>query len=292
MKMNKTSALHLSIVCSAAFLIAPSVSAQLVSYDGFETYAQDGLDGDNGGTGWNSAWEAISSANVVSGGLSYSNGSISIDGGDQALSITGSSDNTFLREFDSTGLGNEIYFSFLFSPTNSDASDFYNVFLTNGTATSTNTTKQSPGQIGDLSTSSYNLGARMTRNSGIQDLSGTGYTDGETYLLVGRISNGGSSDPSGANFDLVQLWINPTSTIAGAADAEVDSDAAGAPVGSIVRLGMRSVNIGSGDDYRFDEMRIGSSFESVVTVPEPATYAWIAGITALAGLTIVRRRQR
>lgn len=278
-------------IVAMSLTLATSASATLVSYDGFESYAEAGLDGNNGGTGWDSNWSAIAGANVVSGGLSYNNGSIAIDGGSQSLKLSADSHTAILRTFDTASLGNEIYFSYLFRAGSSSANNFFNLYLTDASSTGSSAPQNSPGQIGDLSTSARQFGARLNGSSSTQQLDGS-YTDNTTYLLVGRISDQGTSGPGvgGGNFNLVELWVNPTSTIAGVPDASVDSNAADAPVGSIVRLGMRTFSAYDSSEIHFDEMRIGTVFQSVV-VPEPSTSALIVGSVILGGLLLLRRRQ-
>ena len=277
----------------ASQITLATASAALVSYDGFESYAEGALNGSNGGAGWDSAWTGVSGVDVVSGGLSYVNGDITINGGSRALAVTGADDNAFLRSFDTTSLGNEIYFSFLMNSALAAGDDFFNVFLTDAASTGTNTTKKSPGGIGDLSTSVAEFGARMNRNGNVQDVSGSSYVAEQTYLLVGRISNAGASESSGANFDMVELWVNPTSGSLGLADAVVDSNVTGTSVGSLTRIGMRSVNLSGGDTLILDEFRVGSDAASVLglaTIPEPSTAVLLAGGLVLAAAGLRRRR--
>lgn len=279
----------------ASQITLATASAALVSYDGFESYAEGGLNGSNGGSGWDSAWTGVSTVNVASGGLSYVNGDITINGGSRALAVTGANDNAFLRSFDTTSLGNEIYFSFLMNSALAAGDDFFNVFLTDAASTGTNTTKNSPGGIGDLSTSVAELSTRMARNASYKDAADSGYVAGQTYLLVGRISNAGASDGTGANFDMVELWVNPTSGSLGLADAVVDNNVTGASVGSLTRIGLRTANLSAagGDLLILDEFRVGSDAASVLglaTIPEPSTAVLLAGGLVLAAAGLRRRR--
>jgi len=277
----------LTLLTAASLLMATVGSAALVAADDFESYGTGSLSGGNGGTGWQNTWTS-NSTTVVDGGLSYSNGSVNVNGGSRSISVTSTSNNNILRQFDGAGTGNEVYFSFLFQMASGEGPEFFNVSLNSIEQTGTDANKNSPGQIGDLDTGSFDFGARMARNGG--DSSGISYGTGQTHLLVGRISNAGTSDATGANYDLVELWVDPDSSFLGTPDAFVDSNTTGTAVGSLQYINMRTANVGSGDDLRYDEFRIGTSADSVV-IPEPSTMALFAGSLLVFGLTAVRRRR-
>lgn len=55
-------------------------------------------------------------------------------------------------------------------------------------------------------------------------------------------------------------------------------------------LGFKFQNADIGDSFALDEIRIGESWSDVVTIPEPTTWALLAG--SLTTLVIFRRRRR
>ncbi|MDA3875151.1 MAG: hypothetical protein PF795_14475 [Kiritimatiellae bacterium] len=124
---------HLKTALSllACLGIATSASAALLAYDGFDSYAEGALAGNNGGSGWLSDWESNTvTADVQSGGLSYSNGSVIINGGSKAITIFGADTNNeqaILRQFTPTTSNGDLYFSYLVQSNTADVDDFYRI---------------------------------------------------------------------------------------------------------------------------------------------------------------------
>ncbi|MEM1060555.1 MAG: PEP-CTERM sorting domain-containing protein [Verrucomicrobiota bacterium] len=289
MHFQRSSILSLAFV--AIGLVALPARAQLVAFDSFETYSAGALNGSNGGTGWTAAWTATANAAVqdVSGdSLTYDGGAFSIDGGDRAIAIQGSSNPLFTRSFTNIAPGDsdEVFFSFLFRENNSTGSnDFMNFFVSN------DGDRSNSGGMGLTSASSGQFGTRVTASGATNDtdLSTTTPVAAETYFLVGRFSRDGTSgDP--LDFDLMQLWINPTTTdfsLLGTADSQVDFSSL--IDGDISFFGARTVNILAGtEEYNIDELRIGTSYLGVL-IPEPTSGALFLGAAAL--LAFRRRRQ-
>lgn len=275
--------------------MAPSsASATLVAYDGFE-YDIGGGAGLGGkgaaGSGWAGAWTS-SSGSIVADDMSYSNGSISIDGGGQSVSITGSSSTYFTRGFDTLGTspGEDIYFSFLFKlAANGAGSDYLNFWI------SDDAVRDNSAGIGDLTTNGARFGARIfgdaTGSSDGEFSSNPVYVAGTTYLLVGRISRDGVDGAAADVFDRVELWVDPTSTTLGDAAITVDFSTEIDESIGMSFIGLRTVNVGSGDDYRFDEFRVGTSAAGVLgVIPEPSSAASLLGGIAL--LAVLGRRCR
>jgi hypothetical protein len=82
----------------------------------------------------------------------------------------------------------------------------------------------------------------------------------------------------------VSVWLNPTA-LGGAAPAATLTVNYSSPNFNRVLFGQ------SGTDSRVDEMRIGTSYASVTPIPEPGTYALLAGFGVLA-FVVIRRRFR
>ncbi|MEM1060303.1 MAG: PEP-CTERM sorting domain-containing protein [Verrucomicrobiota bacterium] len=277
--------LLLSLSCLLSALAPFSqASASLLAYDGFEDYASGStLNGSNGGSGdWNAAWVANSAVDINGSGLSYLNGGISLNGGDRSFRVDASSSGTatlLSRSFDTTGGSGEVYFSFLFQATSTGNQQVFNFGL------SDDADINNAGTIGDPFSSQPNLAARTraSTSDGTDD-SGFSYSNGTTYLLVGRFSTDGSQ--SGDTWDQMELWINPDSLVAGTADATIDRTAAisGAVIDTI---NMQTSGFTGSQSFLFDELRIGTSFASVV-VPEPSSAGLLLG--AASFLVLHRRR--
>jgi hypothetical protein len=269
------------LILIATLLSAASSNAAMIAYDSFDSYAVGPLAAGNGGTGWLNPYSvATGTVNVVSGGLSYTGGSISVNGGTQAVSVQGASNsnNLITRQF-AAQTGNDIWFSFLFRPvTGAGGDDFLQFWIgANSTVNGSGALLYNSGILNDRITS-----ATGVITNGVSSISASA---GTTYFLVGRFSTAGA--PSATNYDRIELWVNPTSTAAfsGAADVTADRDT-GIATG-ITWLGVRTANLDASDDYRFDELRVGTDALSIV--PEPN--AGLMLLAGLAALIAIRRRR-
>ena len=113
-----------------------SAEATLV-YDGFEGYTTGAtLHGANGGTGWTSPYTIGASqqslVTAASGGLSYSGGSIVINGGSSSASLKNLANNNDLlvRQFTPIVGASEVWFSLVYKPVaNVDGNDFVQFWI-------------------------------------------------------------------------------------------------------------------------------------------------------------------
>jgi hypothetical protein len=281
-----------------AGIIAPSAQAGLIAYDGFQDYSagsqfESGADGAagpglNGGSGWASAWDSLNSvkskATVVAPAtpLSYSAGSITINGGNRAAQLvdtgTGAVQPLGRAFAQQTGT---VYVSLLFRPANGgtlESSDLMQFLLDSALGN-----HRPSVSFGDVVTNGAQLGARVS--TGSADTSGTtgsSFTNNTTYFLVAEFSKSGL----GANaddYDTARLFVNPTSTslpVTASASATAESG-----LTSLSVFDTRTNALDADDFYQFDELRIGDTYASVV--PEPASL----GVLAVGGLMLLRRRK-
>lgn len=232
-------------------------------YDGFETYS-GALNGENGGIGFGGAWSATSATLIIDGGLSYSNGFVKIDGGEKALSIGDFSDVAFKRDVDMVA-GDELYFSFLVRTTVTSGV-WFQLYL--GAESGT----ERYHSIGNLNTTTANLGVRA-ENSNYTVRSGIGMISDETYLLVGRVSRDGSTGDS-SQYDLTELWVNPgEEKTLGEPDAVLDHATVMSSI--LPAIGLRTYQVDGTEGLTIDELRIGDSYEDVVTILDPQVGLYI-----------------
>lgn len=274
---------------SAFLLLAGHLSATSLAVDSFDYTDGDGLSGLNGGSGWAGAWtNPGTDAVIASPGLGYTG----VDAAYTAFPSTGNAvdasgapnnrrllDTSASGTFDDAGLvgtGGDVGGSGV-----SSGSLYGSVLLSSPDFTAAGTRVLM--EFGPTTSDPF----RIQQNGGganfeITDLSnnnlGTGSlaVGGNDLLLVWRIDFGGSGS------DDITLWMSPTS--------EADSSISLSSTRDIAfdRLTMRGV--GSSNDYTYDEIRFGTSFNDVVPVPEPNVFALMLSAIA-AGVVFVRRRR-
>lgn len=276
------------ILAAAAACLALSTTshATLIAYDGFEGYTSNAaLQGNSGGSGWATNWSSASTVLTVSPltPITYTGGAITLSGGTRAAQVStlGTTDNVASRSF--TSQTGTVYFSFLFRiETGAGADDFIQFSLNNDTDIANS------GSIGDLS----NVSGANTFSARIGALSGgtsvqstTSAVGATTFLLVGKISK-----TTEGNYNKMSLFVNPTTlTEPGVVSASQTADAG---FTALSYFTVRVSNLESTDQYRFDELRIGTTWADVVTapIPEPSAWATLTGMAALSTVLLRRRR--
>lgn len=303
----------ISAVCVAALLLSADLAgAEVIATEDFESYAVDELienlnpspapgpygtvssnDG-SGGAGWSAAWDVNTAEHVTtdsierglyveSGGLSYSSGEISIDGGNRRLqhrnrvgSTTAVVATRALPSQTST-----TYLSFLYRPTDVGSGDFLQVGFSDDTSNAEASALLDESGGGGLST--------RAGTSGEAEIPNVTFDAGTTYLIVIKVHKAAIDDTGPYT---VTMFVNPDSlTETGGTNlsrSASNGDATG--LGSVDYLVLRKSALETGERSEFDEFRIATTFgEAVAPVPEPATLALLGlGGLAMAGL---RRRR-
>lgn len=282
---------------------ATGARGALIAADGFETYAVGSqLGSANGGYNWSGAWRTDATygatATVQSKSLVYSNGSVYVSGGSQAVRIANVTTNGQIqlagRNFASqTGT---VYFSFLFladpttTPVTADgASDGdYSQFGLDNSATGIPNPRVSVGHNSTTSVNDHSFFARVGTSAGNSTFwnQGTHFVDGQgnptPYFVVAKVSK-----VSNANYNRVDMFINPsTTTEPGSPSAFYYKSTVNSGMADVSEFCVRLSFLESTDRYYVDEVAVGDSFASVV--PEPATLA-LAGL-GLGGMLLKRRR--
>jgi hypothetical protein len=247
--------------------MATSSHAAIIAHDPF-TYANGNLNAQNGGTGWGGGWVATSTAESV-----VSN----------ALRFTGNNNDAAVRLLSTPFSSTELYFAFDFRFVGTpNSNDFLAFWLDDGSST------------GGHSSNTPNVGAKINLGPSSRDYNARFNIGGESYassqLVVGQtVQLIGKLEKVGSFYKTLSLWVNltPGITPVGPADATVTT--AGSGYGYISRIGFRTANLDSGDSVTVDDLRLGTTLESVVA-PEPASLLVWAGV-GLAGLVAARRRK-
>lgn len=236
------------------------------------------LDGQNGGTGFDAAWSAAAlsaGTDVVtpSTSLDYVQGGVHNHGGNHALSIN-PTNASGTRSLDGS-LSDDVYVSFMVRLESGTLEN--NDFIAIGLGANDNVS------IGIKANNGGSAGPEdfyVRTNTGNSTYAGE-ITLGDTFFIVGRLFK---DDGTGV-YDGFDLWVNPDFDDMGnpLVTATGDSDRS-----IIDGIFLRTVNLDTGDEVLFDELRIGTTWRGVVPVPTPA--ALPTGLI-LIGLAAANRRR-
>lgn len=249
----------------------------LLAYDGFDYTLGQRLDGQNGGTGWTSAWTynggGEASGSIV-GGLSYqdANGRTLLAGGGawatQADVFFAQAQRDTAASFGAAGTS--VWMSFLVGQSADPTSGVNYAMGTVGRGYTFGSDAMLGGVVGDGAAVGpfYSSAGTITLPGTAPALS--------TTLIVLRL------DFAAGGNDTMSLWFNPLlDGVARAADLTLSARDYDPVIGG--------VTLAHGDFrvFAFDEVRIGSSFAAVTpAVPEPAA-GWLFG----AGLAVLAARR-
>ena len=258
-----------NVVCGMAALaitglLAASAQAGVVAYEGFDYTAGTVLHPTaNGGTGWASAWVLRDSAGlkVATSGLSYPGLPSSV--GLALTPVVGEADQE-LRKMSSSVTGVS-YISFLVQTRSNGAS-----FLRVG---------PDGGEFASFGVKGTTLFANNSFTHDASDSLGTtgALAAGVTHLIVAKVDllNGG----------LLSVYADPTAGAAEPASPAV-TYAITAPI-SYDTIAVAGVWVGT-TNVLFDEIRVGTTFADVTSVPEPTSIALLGA----AAMGLIARRRR
>jgi hypothetical protein len=145
------------------------------------------------------------------------------------------------------------------------------------------------------SANTYNLGIRGSTTAAGTTYFSSDLTPGTTYLVVVQFTEGATAGTGG----LSSMWINPSSATFGAASAPAaDGSTAGTYSTTAANDHTSSLIIGAGiaagadpNQTLVDEIRVGTTWADVTSVPEPSTLA-LAGFGLLGLISWHRARRR
>ena len=269
------------ILTLCAWFGALTSQAQLIAYEPFNYPTGAFLTGTaSTGTGFSGDWTLSGSATII-GGLTYP----SLPTGNNAFqqSPAGQRDTVSLSTPLSSGT---VYFSFLYNQAGNNGGNANGLFLPGSGTTSLYVGLTAPwsGTAGQLG-----LGTIATTSAGATGLSsvlaqmpgpGQLMNYNQTNLIVVRID----FNTSGNN-DTVSLWLNPTAGVtapAGNINApNPDLVYSAYDVGTISGIGLNFQGGGAAEQY--DEIRVGTSFGSVVGATAGATVPTTLALSVTSG---------
>jgi hypothetical protein len=244
------SARHVATALLAGLTLGAGARAQLIAYDGFSNGPIANLGGSNGGAGWAGPWQDLFSslmASVGGPGLTYPG--LATEPGELSTPAGNLPDMAeYLRDFALPG-GNSLFVSVLVRPENSYSNWLMLRF------------GNYPQQV-DLGVpiGYYNYGLTVGRSFRLP--SNVPTIQGETTLLVLEIQ----VNP-GANHTDYFLYVNPTVGAPKPAVADVSYG-----LGPAISL-VRGIEYRGTGGFTLDEIRIGTTWESVLPVAGPTCYA-------------------
>lgn len=263
MRIGGTWSLALAAVVSLTF--GPDVSGQVIAQESFNYPAGSPLSLQNGGTGWSGGWQGFS-GDVTAGSLTDPSGTLA-SSGNSVTSAQGLGSGRNLAAAVGTP-GTTVYLGFLErrlgSPSSSDVGSVH----LSGSATI---------NLGALAGDRWGIDWELGPPTFDSRLASSTLPVGtQTALLVGRVDFALSGDA-------IRLYVNPTP---GAPEPATAAASVTVPhAGTFNSIGF----FNSGNNYAYDELRLGPTFESVTPVPEPSGFVLVGG--ALVGGWAVRRRR-
>ena len=261
----------------AAFILSISIShgyAGLIAYDGFNYTASSSLNGTSGGGsfGFSTPWLANAGSAVTGTGLSYPGLDVTGNAGNPGAGATNLTD---YRTFANLN-GATTWFSFLYQ--NPDTQNgMTGITIGSGNASITSSPDITGTQgffIGQTGPAGY-LSLTAVGNVENYELGISEYTANATNLIVVELSY------SDATSGIINAWVNPSLSSPGGPNLSN-----GFFLQNLDQIGFIAEN----GDLKADEIRIGTSFASVV--PEPSSFGYLASAVLLCLVARWRHKKK
>lgn len=259
-------------------------NASILIVDDFESYAEGAL---TGGDWTVSENYGTATAAVQAGGLSYTNGEISFDGGNRHLLLTlpsysgsDASDDFIKKTFaaQTGGTDSTVYFRYTFQQVSTDGRDFINIGMSGNDEAARPSRTSSAALV--LRPSGQNQYRAWDVAGGRTESSDMG-VDQNVHLVIGRVT----FDSDGN--ETVSFTLNPNSLTENTNSWTTISRNLG--VTEFNTFGVFA-NRNANGTLALDNIAIADTWNAIA-VPEPSTYAAILGLLAL-GVVAYRRRRR
>jgi MYXO-CTERM domain-containing protein len=272
-----------------------SARADLVGFDSFESYtAGSNIHGQSGGTGWGGAWSVLPIGSSTAGTTAVSSTSITYNhggatlGGGKSLLLSNTSNGTQRNVFESVNTaGSDYYVSMIFQFSGS-------VFA--GWQALDNDPSINNDSIG-LVAQNGSVAARVDDVTSPVNSSSPGnvagfVSAGTTYFMVIEYTGW-----TGTNYSTVNVWINPNTGDQSASSVSAtytdpstgDGGGSAGFLGLYVRTLIDSTPVA--ESMLIDDLRVGTDWGSVTTIPEPGS-ASLAAAGAAALFALAGRRRR
>jgi len=242
---------------------------EYVAYDGFEGYASGDLNGQGvvAADEWLIPWVAwTSSVHVVASPLFYQNGEVQVDGGTQAVALVNIDALNTLRRVFVKQDDKAVYFSALVQ-VNNQSQNLLSMGLQDQTLGGPGTDNSSgfdfayPG--GFINAEVYDVG--IATPASVRVSTAVPVVSNETYFIVSRITRTGSDLHYGSS----EVLVNP-STITEPSTGWTKATLTTMSSDVLDKINIRSHFMSEGEVYLIDEIRIGTTYASVVPAAPPA----------------------
>lgn len=276
------------ISCALTGFIIPKVQSQLIQENfltGAGNYSTGSVVGQNPTVpGFSGAWATpgTSTASISSTNLTYSNpsGTVSSAGGSLFIDATG---GRVFRNLSSTvdvNSNTTIYVSLMMQNSLTGNATQYRAFELKDSSASGDAGRILQLGFSNSDFGTLNYGFRVNNSNSLQGNLGISNTSTNFFVIKLTLS-------STPNQDAVTIWANPTN---------LGSEALSGP--GVTLTGFSFANNFSRVQFsgftagttNFDALRIGDSWQTVSTIPEPST--WVLLAASLTGLVVMRRRRR
>ena len=266
--------------------------ADALLYEGFD-YSAGALAGQNGGTGFTTAWSSSGAGGdvVTAPGKTYSSGGdLDVVGNFTTVSNSGTAGS--FRNFSTiTAATSTTYWISMIASTSGIVPGSGNDAASIEIRNASNVELLSVGAFG--SSANWRIRARSSNRatSGFSDAGDTSNSGTDAFLLI-RVD----VDTSGAGADNIYFWTDPTlgaePTIVSAESSITGTNFWDADEFSISRIRSGVINSGSTGDktLNYDEFRLGTTFADVTPIPEPGVFALV--LSSILGVIGIGRRRR
>ena len=257
--------------------------AAVLLQENFDNLNAGALSGDN-----SNGWTAVSGVNVAAGGISYSNGAITINGGANRVESTLLSGGTGspLATKGFAAQSGEVWFSFTLRVDSSANNSRYWFWVSDTTDINTGAT----GTVANSNTANRTIFSEIRINTSVSSTSVvSSAVDDQTYFFVAKLSKNGNATNADA-YDQMEVWLNPNSTtLTGGIVANGHINAG--TTGGIANFGLTTLTTAA--DIQWDNLLVGTSQADVLNVyaiPEPSAFAAYGGFAAISFAALRRRR--
>ena len=234
-------------------------------------------------------WMGNPGADVESGSLSYSDGTNSVvtTGNSARMNNARGLQYTASSALGGTGTGGTMYTSFLVDPGSKDGGAGNDEWKWNFQLRNPGGRHVQLG-VGDAMTGVNNTDSNLYAELGATSFnSGVALSQNTNYFILIKSTYNGTGQLT--DFD---LWINPSDLTSevGSGSANISETGLALGLNGLTGFSYEKNNINNTTSAAFDEIRQGTTWDSVAPVPEPSAFALLAGLGALSLIALRRRR--